>query len=413
MVDVAVVLWARGQGKTSRFSVWTVGTAPAVGAKGNPMAQLSTTQHALVFTCIAAVLGTSGCDVDAPLPEDLEAEDSLVAEEDEDLDEPQSPHGAAAFEDEPDVALASAPLSHKGNTTAVGDLDGDGTQELYTAFYSSVHGVAIYKGTKTAPTQARIYGPDSNARVTHMAAGDVDGDGQDELYVAFEQTAGGFFSSLLEIDENNVLTTVLGLSDVGITALTVGDADGMPGQELYSAYTDPEGVGSIFRSQTGDDRGSIIDTAPDTTFTALATVDFTNSGSEELCVAFEDPNETGIYRGALQFYTSPGSYWSVNVMEAGDVDADGDEELYIGFHNTSGQSSIYRSDFGTGLNSRDYGPSTVWDVASIQVANLDSDATDEIVTGFNHVSGVSAMYLSETGSLPGARIYGFSSIWAL
>ncbi len=377
------------------------------------MAHLPMTQHALVLASFAALLGASGCDVDAPLPEDFETEDSLVAEEEEDMDEPESPHGAADFEDDVDAVFASAPLSHKGNTIASGDLNGDGTRELYTAFYSPVHGVAIYKGTKTAPTQSRIYGPDSNNRVTHMTAGDVDGDGQDELYIAFEETAGGFYSSLYKMDENNSLSTVLGAADLGITALTVGDADGTPGDELYSAYVDAEGYGSIFRSQSGNSRGGLIDGAPDTTFTALATVDFMNTGSEELCVAFEDQVETGIYRGAYQFYTSTGSYWSVNAMEAGDVDDDGDEELYIAFHNTSGQSSIYRSDFGTGLDSRDYGPSTVWDIASIQVANLDSDATDEIITGFNHVSGVSAMYLSETGALPGARIYGFSSVWEL
>ena len=377
------------------------------------MTHLPTTQHVLVLTCFAALIGASGCDVDAPLPEDLETEDSLIAEEDEENEENENPHGAADFEDGEDAILLSAPLSHKGNTTASGDLNGDGTHELYTAFYSPVHGVAIYKGTKNAPTQARIYGPDSNTRVTHMTAGDVNDDGKDELYIAFEETSGGFYSSLLKMDENNSLTTVLGGANLGITALTVGDADGSPGKELYSAYVDDQGYGSIYRSPSGTGQGSLIDGAVDTTFTALATVDFTGTGSEELCVAFQDQSETGIYRGAYQFYTSPGSYWSINLMEAGDVDADGDEELYIGFHNTSGESSIYRSDFGTGLNSRDYGPSTVWDVASIQVANLDSDATEEIVTGFNHVSGVSAMYLSETGSLPGARIYGPSSVWEI
>ncbi|MGH1347007.1 MAG: FG-GAP repeat domain-containing protein [Nannocystales bacterium] len=383
------------------------------------MAHLPATEHALLLTCLAGLLGTTGCDADGPLPEDFEVDDSLIAEDIEDFedfedtDNTESPQGAADFEFADDPVASPWPLSHKGNTIASGDLDADGTHELYTAFYSPVHGAAIYRGTKTSPTHTRVYGLDSNTRVTHMAAGDVNGDGKDELYIAFEETAGGFHSSLYKMDEHGSLTTVLGSANVGITALTVGDADGTSGEELYSAYVDSYGYGSIYRSQSGSSRGSWIDGASSTTFTALSTVDFTGSGPEELCVAFQDQNETGIYRGSNQFYTSPGSYWSINAMESGDVDADGDEELYIAFHNVAGQSSIYRSDLGTGLNSLEYGPLTVWDIASILVANLDADAAEEIATSFNHVSGVASMYLSETGSLPSARIYGPSSIWEL
>lgn len=332
----------------------------------------------------------------------------------DDLEDGDVLEGPTDFENDQDGLAANSPLSRKGNTIATADLDGDGTNELYTAFYSPVHGAAIYRGTKTAPVHSRVYGLSPNVRVTHMAAGDVNGDGYDELYIALEQEySGQFYSGLYKMDENNSLTTVLGLSNLGITALTVGDADGTPGDELYSAYEDSSGYGSIYRSQTGNTRGSGIDGAADTSFVALSTVDFTGSGTEELCVAFQDANETGIYRGANQFYTSAGSYWTVTVMEAGDADADGDEELYIAFHNTNGQSSIYRSDLGLGLNALEYGPSTVWEIAGIQAGELDSDATEEIVTGFNHVSGVASMYLSETGVLTGARVYGPNSVWEL
>ncbi len=388
------------------------------------MANLASTKHALLLSFLAGLVGASGCDdQDGPLPEDLEMEESLsdfdMEESLSDLDAadaetPELPDGASDFDDGENAVFTSSPLSRKGNTIASADLNADGTSELYTAFYSPVHGAAIYKGTKSSPTQVRIFGPSSNIRVTHMAGGDANDDGTDELYVALEQEiSGDFTSALFKMDENGSMTTVLGYSNLGITALADGDGDGAAGNELYSAYVDDQGYGSIYKSQTGNTRGGWIDGAADTTVVALATADFTGVGPEELCIAYQDEDATTIVAGGDRFYNSIGPIWTVTAMDAGDVDADGDEELYIAFRHSNGQSAIYRSDWGQVLNGVEYGPSAYWDVASIQVANLDADATGEIVTGMNHSSGVSAMYLSETGALPGTRIYGFSSVWKL
>lgn len=345
---------------------------------------------------------------------DFDMEESLSDVDAEDAETPELPEGASDFDDGENAVFTSSPLSRKGNTIASADLNADGTNELYTAFYSPVHGAAIYKGTKSSPTQVRIFGPSSNMRVTHMAGGDANDDGTDELYVALEQEmSGDFTSALFKMDESGSMTTVLGFADLGITALAVGNGDGSAGNELYSAYVDDQGYGTIYESQTGNNRGSLTHEAADTTVVALATAAFTGPGSEELCIAYQDEHATTIVAGVDRFYNSNGPIWTVTAMDAGDVDANGNDELYIAFRHSNGQSAIYRSDWGQALNSLEYGPSAYWDVASIQVANLDADATGEIVTGMNHSSAGSAMYLSETGSLPGARIYGLSSVWEL
>ncbi len=391
------------------------------------MAHLANPQHVLLLAC-ATLLAVPGCDTDAPLPEDLELDEALSDVEDlddiedfedldlsdvedlDDADDVERPAGAGAFEDGDSAVLSSTSLSRKGNTIATADLDGDGAKELYTAFYSPTLGAAIYKGTKSAPTQQRVFGPTLNRRVTHLAGGDVNGDGIDELYIGLEDEVADL-SELSKMDASGARTVVHGFSNLGLTALAVGDADGMPGQELLSAYVDSVGFASIFTSQTGNTRGSFLRGAPNATFVSIAVADF--GGGEKLCVAFQTAGQTGIDVGSHPMYRSNGPIWTVTAMEAGDSDADGDEELYVALRHTDGLSAIYRSDFGISLNARDYGPSQYWDVASVQVGQLDSDAAEEIVTGFNHVSGVSSMYLSENGTLPGVRVYGPNSVWEL
>lgn len=392
------------------------------------MAHLASPRNVLLLTSFAALLGAPGCDdVDAPLPEDLELDESLSEldgpeeleelEELEDLQEledPELPEGATDFEDGGNAVFTPTSLGRKGNTIASADLDGDGTNELYTAFYSPVHGAAIYRGTKSNPAQFRVFGPSADLRVTHLAGGDVSGDGVDELYVGLEREQfGDFTGALHRMDASGAMTTVLGFSDLGVTALTVGDADGSPGQELYSAYVDSSGYGSIYQSQTGNTRGGWYDGAAGATFVALATAQFPGSSSEQLCLAYQTATQTGINVGTHPLYRSNGPIWTVTAMEAGDADGDGSDELYMALRHTSALSSVYRSDFGIGLNARLYGPSQYWDVASIQVGQFDTDVTEEIVTGFNHVSGISSMYLSESGALPGLRVYGPSSVWEL
>ncbi len=381
-----------------------------------------------VITLAAFSLGLgSGCDPDVDdADRGLEGSEMALAssgavepfEEEADTEEEAETEDGAGDTWEPtdpamvdglDAQVSSIP-TRRGNILAAGDLDGDQVPELYTAFHSP-SGVAIYRGTATNPTSQVIYPTNPNFKVTHLATGNIDGDGDDELYIAFEQTISGtVFSSTYRYD--GALVRINGPhTALRTTALTLGDRDGDGDDELFHAIRYDDGFSTVSESDSGLSLGTIIVSSDETTFHSLALVDIDNDNDDELFVAYERASETGIFRqGSSPFWTSPGGYWAVDVMTGGDVEGDGNTELFFGLSNQAGESRIYRTNTGYTIGNRLW-DSLWWRVEAIEIG--DFGAGPALFTGFNHSDGFSAIYRSNTGVPTGSRIYGFSSWWAL
>ncbi|MBF0104991.1 MAG: VCBS repeat-containing protein [Deltaproteobacteria bacterium] len=72
----------------------------------------------------------------------------------------------------------------------LGDTDGDGIKEVFTAVHTSI-GTQIYRSDNNDTLGKRIFGPNLNINIASMTAGDVDQDGKDELFVGANTSFGG------------------------------------------------------------------------------------------------------------------------------------------------------------------------------------------------------------------------------
>jgi hypothetical protein len=208
----------------------------------------------------------------------------------------------------PDGSYEVTELDQEPNTfvheAEVGDLNGDGVLEIYTtpSLPNKLDGtpqpgsvVSYVPASGEGPTVVAYLG-DRHAK--EILAGDVDGDGVDELYVSVEAVAGG----RVEIRRYDADTDPAGgaviasLEDKLCRFLTAGDVDGDGVLEMVAAAhssglwllrpgDNPRGpwtLESIDRGSSGFEHASIL-------------TDLDGDGVDELYVANDDDGEVNRY----------------------------------------------------------------------------------------------------------------------
>jgi hypothetical protein len=200
---------------------------------------------------------------------------------------------------------------------AVGNMDGDAALEIALARGTGVNGWVIDAATREKQFD---YGPGFGNLVS---AGDIDGDGRDELaavetwgdYMAFDVEA-----SSLKWSAYNFNTSAIRIADTdgdGISEVLVGDAqwgdvqvlDGVSGALRY-AIANPEH--SVSFIAVGDVRGTCV---PKIIWGA----GYTSTGADHLYIA-----STTSHTIEWENLETDGPFWSI---AAGDTDADGRTEL--------------------------------------------------------------------------------------
>ncbi len=303
--------------------------------------------------------------------------------------------------------MAYLPSFRGGVTTLMTDLDADGTDEIVTAPYTA------------GGPQVRVFDQDGNAQASlfpfptsfrgglSLAAGDVDGDGANELIVA-PRTGGG--PQVRVFDYANGTLTLhrqffaypTGLR-TGIN-VQAGDTDGDGKAEIVTtANAGAAPHVRVFNGDTGSVEGQFFAYATSFRGGVNATVaDVNADGAADIVVTAQTnggphvrvmrPDGTVV----RQFFAYPAS-WRIGIKTAvGDVNGDGQTDIVTApqaggphirvFTNGTMQSQFmaYTAAFRGGVE--------------LAVADVDADGTDEIVTGPKVNGGPHVRILNSQGT---------------
>ena len=271
------------------------------------------------------------------------------------------------------------------SVACAGDVDGDGTSDFIVGAHQNLN-----YGHSPYPGYARVYsgadasllwhfegdgtnwidGPDDHFGAVVDGLGDVDGDGHDDLLIgAFKDDNGGAFNSGMVRVLSGLDGSILQQHDgeaigdrMGISAACLGDLDG----DLV-----PDFVTGVYKDDTlaynggsarvhsgadgaqlfvfdGDDEGEALGWA------ARPAGDVDGDGVVDVVVGSPNDDENGDLSGSASVYSgaggallfhwvgaAPGDYFGFAVDGAGDVDADGHDDLIVGAIQSTlnGQSS--------------------------------------------------------------------------
>jgi hypothetical protein len=301
---------------------------------------------------------------------------------------------------------------------AAGDLDGDGFDEVYTAVLSDGRS-EIFRSVNGAELGQRVWvAPASEQIVRRLAVGDVDGNGTDELY--FGVTGHGI-SRLLRADtaELSEATEIWQSDHWMISALAVGNVDPEPADELFVGLKAESGASALTRSDSGTSLNGTVwsDPAGSWTVQALAAGSVRTDHDGELFIGL------GSAGGAASLYRSPRGYglgrgiwqssrgWEIASLAVGDPDDTGNGELFVGLDRSNGDAYLSRSRTGRSIGDQvwrgDGSSAERLSLAALAVANLPDSSGAALLSGLRKSSGTAGLFRSETGSEPGSPVWAF------
>lgn len=287
---------------------------------------------------------------------------------------------------------------------ATGDLDGDGIDDFVTRAPSSLHGantgaVVAWSGATLQPVW-RVDGLQASERFGDALArvGDLDGDGVDELLVG---APGVGMARVLSGVDGTILMTFVGPAGSARSVAAPGDVDldGIP--DLAIGITNPAGV-QVF----GGASGALLHswTQPGTTLQALRPAgDLNGDGRGDLLALFTNNLQIGTLAalsgadGGVLFTIqapahTPSWGWNFDgnhpLVGARDLDGDGVPDIVVGdpfyphFFVSHGRVQAYSGATGAELWSYE-GEGVAADIgASLSILDdVDGDGTPDVLAG--------------------------------
>ncbi|HAA15113.1 MAG TPA: hypothetical protein DCE41_26830 [Cytophagales bacterium] len=239
--------------------------------------------------------------------------------------------------------------------TATGDLDGDGVEEVWVAFNYDNFTKVVRSEPGKGPYLSKIVKKSIYWHVADLEVNDFDGDGNLELIVAYN-----------ELTNNTDATQI----------------------HRYNAHNSGY-LNSLYTSTWW-------------TTGALTSGDYDGNGTQEAFVAFNAPNNSGahytqVWKG--NGYTSLGNYgqvytdpdWTVGEMTSGDYDGNGEDELFVAFNQPDVTSSLVDDNTKiwkwdgttTPVDQTVWYSSTNFITGAITSGDYDGNGEDEVYVAFN------------------------------
>ena len=181
-----------------------------------------------------------------------------------------------------------------------GDVDGNGANELYVAVAlrngSQRSGMLLRYDDLSGAGETVLFNPSLDSLVVALATGDATDDGREELYVAREDLATGEASISSSRDgPDETLYKIYGPNPYfDVRAMVVGDPDEDGNQELYVGFEGSAGA-RIYRWDDGDGTGPrIFGPDSDLLLHTLTVLDQHAQGDRALYAGFERTDEAAV-----------------------------------------------------------------------------------------------------------------------
>lgn len=270
-------------------------------------------------------------------------------------------------------APTSNPICEDIVATSSGDIDGDGIEEVFTAFNYGDFCKIVRSEMGDEPYLSRALYTSTYWRVGGLTVNDFDGNGTDEIFVGFNAPNGS--SRIYKGNGNSsILNFGLKSSHSGwkVTAMTSGNYRGskVGKNEVFVGFV------STTTTSTYDTeiwKGDGINSAVNYNrisghkgweISAMTSGDYNNNGADDIFVGFNAQAGTSGYKtevwkgnGATSATNDGKKYyshhWIVRSLTSGDYDNNGSDEIYVGFNTVSTSSGIDQTQIwkGDGLNS--------------------------------------------------------------
>ena len=269
-----------------------------------------------------------------------------------------------AFDRSTDYTSGAFSLSNVGNRMASGDVDGDGHDDVVMAYQQS-NGTFVFYVWRYGNSAAQIWytsGPFNLANVGgRIVLGDFNGDGKAEPALAYDQGDGTMRiyrwlstgTSFARTDDYD--SGAFHLSNVG-DRMVAGDVNGDGKDDIVMAYQLTDGTFGYYVWKNGNSAAEVWWTSGifnlDNVAGRMVMGDFNGDGKAEPALVYDNGNHTmKIYRwfssGTAFTRTTDynsGTFLLSNVgdrVAVGDIDNDGDDDIAMAYQQTNGGFSYY------------------------------------------------------------------------
>jgi hypothetical protein len=264
------------------------------------------------------------------------------------------------------------------------DFDGDGDKDMAVGVQRSPANsvVSVLKNDG-----AGNFGPKTNYVVGnyphYVYAADLDGDGDDDLAVAYSAYAGEF--GKISVLKNNGDGTFASGMDYPTGAFPVSfmakDLDGDGNKDIISATYDYDGGATILKNKGNGTFAKRTDYSVGASPRGVSVSDLNGDGYNDMAVATVGEQSVSILTNYGNGYFQPKVHYNANGFPvsifSSDIDGDGDQDLLTAQPGTR-TFSVFSNDGNAGFNARtDFNSST--SPSLIVSSDLDGDSDQDVV----------------------------------
>jgi hypothetical protein len=305
------------------------------------------------------------------------------------------------------------------NSVAVGDVDGDGSQEVVTGGYHydgtrNVAQLCVWSGSSLAFENVKTWYWTGSTFINSVAVGDVDGDGSQEVVTGGYHYDGTRYRAQLCVWDGATLAlenvqTWYWTSSTEISSVAVGDVDGDGKTEIVTGGRHFDGTRIRAQLCVWDGATLALENVQtwywtgDTYITSVAVGDVDGDSQAEILTGGYYPSFEGnvaqlcIWNGAtLALETVQTWHWTGSTeilsVAVGDVDGDFQTEIVTGGYYNSGVYNVAQLCVWNGAalaleNVQTWQWTDDTYITSATVGNVDGDGRIEIATGGAYSDG--------------------------